>query len=68
MNKGVYWFLAFAGILALSTLYIFVGPSASEPGWLGFPKWIYPFFGIEVLLVLAIYFFTKYYWKSPKTD
>lgn len=67
MNKitssSLLWVLAFAAIFFLTQDYLFIQWS-NTIGFLGFPKWLFWFIGIHLLLVFVLYIFIKRYWTT----
>lgn len=62
-KKGYFWIVLFVLIFLLSQDYWYV-QWPEQLGWLGFPVWLWCFGGFHVLLIIAIYFFAKQYWKE----
>lgn len=67
MNKPITWILVFTGLLALSTAYLFSGGEEAT-AWFGLPGWLFVFFGIECLLIIAMALFTTYFWKASNDE
>jgi len=63
MKKGPVWFIVFIIIFLLSQDF-WSWDNAVTLGIFGLPVWLYWFFGIHLLLVFAIYLFTRYFWKN----
>jgi len=63
MKKGLLWFIIFTFLFLLSQDF-WAWDHEIFLGIFGLPAWLYWFFGIHLLLVLFIYLFTRYFWKS----
>jgi hypothetical protein len=62
MKKHITWILLFAGIFLLSQDFLFWdGNGGLSLG--GFPAWMYWFVFLQIVLVGAVYWFAKRYWK-----
>lgn len=63
MKKAGVWFIIF-GFLFLLSQDFWSWNNPVSLGFLGLPDWLYWFVGIHLLMVLAIYLFTRYFWKN----
>ncbi|MCK4353130.1 sodium:solute symporter family protein [candidate division WOR-3 bacterium] len=59
--KGWIWFLIFGGLFILSC--DFWAWNSSRPIFLGLPWWLWYFFGLNILLVIAMLIFVKSFWN-----
>ena len=56
--KKYQWLFVFLLIVALTQSNSFIAYQ-SQPGWLGFPQWIWWFMLFHVLFIIALYFFVQ---------
>ncbi len=62
-RKGLFWTAIFVALFALSQDYLFVEwPQATT--LLGFPLWLFWYFFVQILLVAAIWLFSKKFWQD----
>lgn len=62
MKKELFWILIFVFLFLLSQDSMFWSDEVSL-GMFGFPMWIYWIVFLQILIVIAIYVFSKKYWK-----
>ncbi len=63
-RTSIGWAAFFLGLLFLSI--DFWAWDQGSPTFFGFPSWIWYFLGLNILLVIGYYLFTRYYWRPDE--
>lgn len=63
MRKKLFWWGLFTVLFLLSLDY-WSWDNTVELSWLGLPAWVFYFVVLQLVLVLAIYLFARFYWKE----
>ncbi len=64
LNTAYFWIFCFT-VIFLSALDFWSWEPETSFSFLYLPTWVFYFFGLQVLLSLAIHVFSRTFWKTP---